>query len=390
MAAGRDLPVVTDLASIFLEGRPMLDVRAPVEFAQGAFPTAENRPLLTDEERHRVGIRYKQAGQVAAIELGHRLVDRTEKARRIARWREFAEAHPGGALYCFRGGQRSRLTQQMLFEATGIAYPRIIGGYKAMRRFLLQTLETRAPNAPLLLVGGRTGVGKTPFLRRFARYIDLEGHAHHKGSAFGREPIPQPTPIDFENRLAIDLLRLRHADETAPILLEDEGKMVGARLIPPPLFERMGRAPLAVIERPLEERVEQSLKDYIIDLEAGYRRVLGRGTAGAEPQLREHILGAIDRLAKRLGGLRHRRVRRLAETGLDAWYGHGDREGLRDLIRVMLVEYYDPMYDYQLRNKRERIAFTGAPDEVAQWLETRGLPAARSRPPARVTAGLAR
>jgi len=373
MAEGRDLPVVTDLASIFLEDRPMMDVRAPVEFDQGAFPRTLNRPLLTDEERHQVGVRYKEAGQEAAIELGYRLVDAAETARRVEQWRAFAEAHPQGLLYCFRGGLRSRLTQQMLFDATGIAYPRVAGGYKAMRRFLIDTLETRAPDAPLLIVGGRTGVGKTPFLRRFARYIDLEGRANHKGSAFGREPVPQPTPIDFENRVAIDLLRLRHADEQAPILLEDEGKMVGARQVPPPLFERMGQAPLAVIERPLEERVEQSLKDYIVDLEAGYRRVLATDSAGAEVQVREHILGAIDRVAKRLGGARHRQVRTMAESALDAWYARGEREGLRDLIRVMLVDYYDPMYDYQLRNKRDRIAFSGSPDEVAEWLESRGL-----------------
>ena len=373
MPEARDLPVITDLASIFLRDRPLMDVRAPVEFDQGAFPRARNRPLLSDEERHQVGIRYKEAGQEAAIELGYQLVDEAEKARRVEHWHAFAEAHPEGALYCFRGGLRSRLTQQMLFEATGIAYPRIAGGYKAMRRFLLETLDTRAPDAPRLLVGGRTGVGKTPFLRRFSRYIDLEGRANHKGSAFGREPQPQPTPINFENRLAIDLLRLRHADAQAPILLEDEGKMVGARQVPPPLFARMGQAPLAVIERPLEERVEQSLKDYIIDLEAGYRHVLDTDAAGAETQVREHILGAIDRVAKRLGGVRHRQVRGMAESALDAWYARGEREGLRDLIRVMLVDYYDPMYDYQLRNKRERIAFSGSPDAVAEWLEARGL-----------------
>ena len=373
MTEARDLPVITDLASIFLEDRPLMDVRAPVEFDQGAFPTARNRPLLTDEERHQVGIRYKEAGQEAAIELGYRLVDEAETVRRVGDWRAFAEAHPDGLLYCFRGGLRSRLTQQMLFEATGIAYPRVAGGYKAMRRFLIDTLETRAPDASLLLVGGRTGVGKTPFLRRFSRYLDLEGRARHKGSAFGREPLPQPTPIEFENRIAIDLLRLRHADDQAPILLEDEGKMVGARQVPPPLFERMGQAPLAVIERPLEERVEQSLKDYIIDLEAGYRHVLDTDAAGAEAHIREHILGAIDRVAKRLGGVRHRRVRSMAESALDAWYARGEREGLRDLIRVMLVDYYDPMYDYQLRNKRERIAFSGSPDEVADWFEARGL-----------------
>ncbi|KTG16696.1 MULTISPECIES: tRNA 2-selenouridine(34) synthase MnmH [unclassified Guyparkeria] len=368
-----DLPVFTDIASVFLEDRPLMDLRAPVEFEQGAFPGAENVPLLTDEERRQVGIRYKEAGQDAAIALGYELVDAEEKARRVAQWRAFAEAYPEGLLYCFRGGLRSRLTQRMLFEETGIVYPRIAGGYKAMRRFLLDAIETQSADAPLIMLGGRTGVGKTPFLHRFERHIDLEGRARHKGSAFGREPEPQPTPIDFENQVAIDLLRLRNRAPDEPILVEDEGKMVGARQVPPALFERMSRSPLVVIERPLDERVEQSLKDYIIDLEAGYRRVLATDADGASTRVREHILGAIDRVAKRLGGARHAQVRGLAEEALDAWYGHEDLDGLRELIRVMLVDYYDPMYDYQLANKRERIVFSGPPEAVAEELARRGL-----------------
>ncbi len=373
MSGRADLPIVTDIASVFLEDRPLLDVRAPVEFEQGAFPGAENWPLLTDEERHRVGIRYKEAGQDAAIALGYQLVDAQEKARRVAQWQAFAEAHPEGLLYCFRGGLRSRLTQQMLFEEAGITYPRVAGGYKAMRRFLLDALETQAADAPLIMLGGRTGVGKTPFLFRFERHLDLEGRARHKGSAFGREPEPQPMPIDFENQVTIDLLRLRHPAPDEPILVEDEGKMVGSRLVPPTLFERMRLSPLVVIERPLDERVEQSLKDYIIDLEAGYRRVLATDAAGASARVREHILGAIDRVAKRLGGVRHAKVRGMAEEALDAWYGQDDVQGLRDLIRVMLVEYYDPMYDYQLASKQDRIVFSGPPEAVAEELASRGL-----------------
>ncbi|MCL7744955.1 tRNA 2-selenouridine(34) synthase MnmH [Guyparkeria hydrothermalis] len=373
MTGRSDLPVYTDIASVFLDDRPLMDLRAPVEFDQGAFPSAENVPLLTDEERHQVGIRYKEAGQDAAIALGYELVDAEEKARRVAQWRSFAQAHPEGLLYCFRGGLRSRLTQRMLFEETGIVYPRIAGGYKAMRRFLLDALATQSVDAPLIMLGGRTGVGKTPFLHRFERHLDLEGRARHKGSAFGREPEPQPTPIAFENQVAIDLLRLRHRAPDEPVLVEDEGKMVGARQVPPTLFERMSSSPLVVIERPLDERVEQSLKDYIIDLEAGYRRVLATDSIGASERVREHILGAIDRVAKRLGGARHAQVRGLAAEALDAWYGRDDLQGLRELIRVMLVDYYDPMYDYQLAKKRDRIVFSGPPEAVDEELAARGL-----------------
>ena len=52
----------------------MIDVRAPVEFVSGALPSATNLPLMNDDERHQVGIRYKNNGQQSAIELGHQLI----------------------------------------------------------------------------------------------------------------------------------------------------------------------------------------------------------------------------------------------------------------------------------------------------------------------------
>ena len=102
-----------DYAGLFLGDIPLLDVRAPVEFAKGAFPTASNLPLLDDDERHRVGIRYKQQGQQAAIDLGNELVSGRKKSARLDAWREWHRAHPDGYLYCFRGGLRSRTTQAL-------------------------------------------------------------------------------------------------------------------------------------------------------------------------------------------------------------------------------------------------------------------------------------
>ena len=83
-------------ADILNRGVPLLDVRAPVEFSQGAFPGAINLPLMEDEERHRVGKRYKQAGQDSAIKLGHELVSGQIKNERVAKWVEFAKAHLAG------------------------------------------------------------------------------------------------------------------------------------------------------------------------------------------------------------------------------------------------------------------------------------------------------
>ena len=46
----------TDYKQIFLADTPMIDTRAPIEFAKGAFPNAVNLPLMTDEERKKVEI----------------------------------------------------------------------------------------------------------------------------------------------------------------------------------------------------------------------------------------------------------------------------------------------------------------------------------------------
>ena len=116
-------PQIEDLASLFLNDVPMLDVRAPVEFEQGAFPNAINIHLMTDEEREAVGIRYKEQGQDAAILLGAELVTEEGRAQRKKAWAEFFERHKdyksgknggGGVLYCFRGGLRSQISKQWI------------------------------------------------------------------------------------------------------------------------------------------------------------------------------------------------------------------------------------------------------------------------------------
>ncbi|MDT9646710.1 tRNA 2-selenouridine(34) synthase MnmH, partial [Pseudomonas sp. JV245A] len=182
----------TDYREIFLNDRPMMDTRAPIEFTKGAFPGVLNLPLMTDQERQRVGTCYKQQGQQAAIVLGHQLVSGAIKEQRIQAWADFARAHPDGLLYCFRGGLRSQIVQQWLKDEAGIAYPRVGGGYKAMRTFLLDTTEQALQQCDFVLLGGMTGTGKTQVLGQLDNALDLEGHANHRGSSFGRRATGQP------------------------------------------------------------------------------------------------------------------------------------------------------------------------------------------------------
>ena len=139
-------PDITDYRDIFLNDRPMMDTRAPVEFAKGAFPGVINLPLMTDDERQRVGTCYKQQGQQAAIVLGHELVSGRIKAERIEQWARFAQANQQGYLYCFRGGLRSQIVQQWLKTEAGIDYRESVADTKPCAPFCWR-LSSKLPRS---------------------------------------------------------------------------------------------------------------------------------------------------------------------------------------------------------------------------------------------------
>lgn len=359
----RSRPDTDDYLSIFLNNSPLLDVRAPVEFERGSFPTAVNAPLMNDDERHEVGICYKEKGQDAAIELGHQLVSGKIKGERIAAWQRFAKDHPEGYLFCFRGGLRSRLTQQWIQES-GLDYPLVKGGYKALRRFLIDQLEERIARSEFRILSGRTGTGKTRVLNQLPNPVDLEGLANHRGSSFGREVTPQPTQIDFENRLSVAMLKAHH-QVGGPIYLEDESRLVGRCALPHSLRERMAQAPLLVLEQPMEERVRIIREDYVVKMAADYTQ--RDGAEAGWHNFEDYLLSALDRIRKRLGGERHQALRSAMVNALENQRVSGHVNGHDLWIGSLLENYYDPMYDYQLAQKAGRILVRGGPQALVNF-----------------------
>lgn len=360
-----DLEQVDDLRDLFLRDVPLLDVRAPVEFAEGAFPTATNLPLIDDEERHRIGITYKTEGQDRAIELGERLVSGALKAQRIAAWRDFVDHHPDAVLYCFRGGMRSKISQRWLLEEAGVRCPRVRGGYKAMRRFLIEQLEINSTTCRPIVIGGRTGVGKTRLLAAVASKIDLEALANHRGSAFGHHPVPQPTQIDFENALSIRLLQ-QVANGNRPFLVEDESRNIGSRHLPATFYQHLQNAPLVLLEASDDERIAITLQEYVHDALAEFTALWG-AEQGFE-RWADYLRTSMNRIRRRLGGDRHAHVTRLLNDALDRHAVHGDTEVHRGWIAFLLTEYYDGMYEYQLDMKVDRTVFRGERDAVLDYL----------------------
>lgn len=340
---------------------PLLDVRAPIEFSHGAFPCATNRPLLDDEQRRLVGTCYKKHGQSAAIALGERLLNDELRAERVAQWTNWVAHNPNGYLYCFRGGQRSKIVQEWLKNA-GVICPRVPGGYKAMRRFLFESIAAIPQQKEIVLIAGATGSGKTDIIEQLPNAADLEGHASHRGSAFGNKVKAQPTQIDFENGLAIDLLRLPSTVGT--LYLEDEGQAIGSLSIPIALYAAMKKAPIVHIDESVDTRTSRILNDYIINNLQDFEQ---ENSITAFLGFREYLLTSLAKIQRRLGGERYQQIKAIMESALATQESSGATQQHSEWIERLLRDYYDPMYHYQLKKNSERIIFKGNTQEFWCW-----------------------
>ncbi|MCF8236690.1 MAG: tRNA 2-selenouridine(34) synthase MnmH [Saprospiraceae bacterium] len=308
--------VACDFLAIRQQGLPILDVRSPSEFKHSRIPGALSFPLFSDEERHEVGYLYKQVSQSAAmvkgLEIaGPKMAAFVQQAMTIAPDQQVA-------VYCLRGGKRSG-SMAWLLENSGFTAFILQGGYKAARRYFLDAL---VPRYPLVRVGGRTGSGKTRILEALReageQVIDLEGMAHHRGSAFGHLGLaPQPSNEYFENKIG-DALALMDKDRV--IWVEDESRHIGRRSLPQPFWQHLIQAPVIFLDVSADLRVQEILQEY--------------GT-----QDTEGLKEAFKRIARKMG-----------PQFVKAALAHLDSGDLEAAARLALA-YYDKSYDFHLVNQ---------------------------------------
>jgi tRNA 2-selenouridine synthase len=281
----------------------------------------------------------------------------------LQQWIDFAQANPEGCLYCFRGGQRSKVVQQWLAEE-GLEYPRVSGGYKAMRQYLMAQTERLAGQFKLVLLGGRTGVGKTEVLLELPDQIDLEGLANHRGSSFGRMLDPQPSQVNFEHPLAIAMLHLEQK-RASRLILEDESRSIGQRAIPTPLWQKMLEAPVIMLTDSMESRIDRTRRDYVDRMAAGFAAACPED--GFE-RFETHLRNSLSRISERLGGQGYREIDQLMDQAFKLQREQADTSAHEAWIARLLTDYYDPMYDYQIKNKQTRIRFSGDAAQVREFL----------------------
>lgn len=354
----------SSFAELFLSQTPLVDVRAPVEFEVGALPNAVNLPLMNDEERAKVGTTYKLQGKEPAIALGHELVSGKVRDERIASWKSFFQNNPEAVLYCFRGGLRSQISQRWLKEA-GIERPLIEGGYKEARSFLREALDHKVQKLQFWVLSGPTGSAKTHILEQLSEklpVIDLEKSAHHRGSAFGAMGERQASQVNFENDVAVQILKVLKSSEPKRVLIEDESRMIGQCVVPEELFTLMRQAPVLYVDEPLENRVENIFADYISSTAIG-RKMFEEGN-----RLFNRYQNSIQQISKKLGGLRTQELLQDLHLAQEDFNNHQGLELNRVWIQKLLQYYYDPLYAQSFAKRNPEIAFRGSGLEVSQFI----------------------
>lgn len=355
-----------NIRELILQNTPLIDVRAPVEFQQGHAPGAINLPILNNEERALIGTIYKNEGNAAAVQRGHEIVSGAVKAERICGWNDYIQKYPNAMIYCFRGGQRSQITQHWL-SAAGVHRPIVKGGYKAIRNFLLSETSRVVEQNSFLVVSGTTGSGKTHFLadhKKSYRVIDLEAVACHRGSAFGRLDFEQPTQANFENKLAADLIQVESSTgESGPLLIEDESSMIGRCATPKDLFEKMRASKVLWIDEPLEIRVQNIFQDYILDSAIGRNEVHARSVF-------LKFRNSIQAISKKLGGLRTQELTALLFQAEKSFLELGQLSENKNWIEKLLVYYYDPLYLSSLARRDVKILFKGSRIDCSDFIKT--------------------
>jgi len=294
----------------------IIDVRAPIEFAEDHLPGAINLPVLSDEERVIVGTIYKQESVFEARKIGASFVSANLSRYLAGELRD----RPGGykpLIYCWRGGQRSR-SMATVFTEVGWPVTLLEGGYKAFRNRVLSDLRELPRRFTYRVLAGLTGTGKTKILKdlegRGEQVLDLEGLANHQGSLLGEpEGGQNMSQKHFESRL---WHALSGFDPARPVWTEAESSKIGQVFCPKSLLHMLRASIRIEVEVPMQDRVAY--------LHANY--------SGWE-QRRDVLMGKLKWLNRRHG-----------QAEIDTWSELADAGHWQELVQRLLEVHYDPAY----------------------------------------------
>lgn len=305
-----------------VQGRVLVDVRSPGEFAVGTIPGSVNVPLFTDEERAMIGTVYKQESTAAARRLAMMTV--SPKIPQIVEQMEELMKRGELVIFCWRGGMRSYAACTFMDL---LRYPikRLRGGYRAYRQLVMDHLGSYEGIAsPVVVLHGMTGVGKTRLLlmlkERGHQVLDLEGMANHRGSVFGAIGLGNPhNQKTFE---AVLWEGIRELDPNRPVFMEAESRRIGRSVMPEWLDQNKKAGTHCLITAPVAERVERLMEDYL---------------PHEDEAVRTALYDALETIRKRM-----------SRNDFEEYHELLDKQEYAAFTAKLLRDYYDPKYKHAL------------------------------------------
>ncbi len=316
-----------------------IDVRSPAEFADGHILGAINVPLFENDERALIGTIYAKQGPDRAKEVGLSVVSPKLPELIQSIKRNAPEERPV-VVYCWRGGMRSKSMVVML-ELAGLHSQQLEGGYKSYRRRVLTRLQNYEFKPEIFVLCGSTGAGKTLLLKTLLRknvpVIDLEGLANHRGSVFGQVGLGrQISAPQFDACLLEELDKL---NQEPFVFVECESKRIGNVYLPDAFFSAMKRGKRMLLETSLEVRIDRLIKEY----------------EAFSVERADEIIASLESLQKRLGKKQLGELKDLFA-----------QKKMREFVRILLINYYDPLYGYEEANKKDQYCFAANGDDLEQ------------------------
>ena len=307
----------------------LVDVRSPEEFEADHICGAINLPVLNDSEFEQVGKLYKKNSPFEASKVGSALVA-SNIAQHLEKFFSDKRKESRIVFYCARGGKRSQAFATVC-KMVGWEPSVLKGGYKAYRKHVLSTIQKFADSKRFVIIGGRTGVGKTDVLEFMRSHghavLNLEKLANHRGSILGAPPSrKQPKQKLFESAIYEEIINIGERD---PIFLESESSKIGNLLIPPGIWQSMKRSPTILIDNTLENRVNYILENYDPDF-----------------LLEEELPKLISIIERKRTNINVEELNQLIA-----------RKNWRSLVSRLITDYYDPLYNHSITRRLDQTIF---------------------------------
>jgi len=192
------------------------------------------------------------------------------------------------------------------------------GGYKAYRRYVVDSLAALPERFTFRVIHGVTGSGKSRLLRTLdaagAQVLDLEDLAAHRGLLLGTLPErPQPSQKMFESLLLRKILAF---DASKEVYVEGESKKIGQLQVSEALIARMRASECLLLRTDTATRVALLMDEY------------------------RHFFSDVTKLGTLLDCLvgMHSRER------IDEWKALAAAGAWPELVARLLEEHYDPAY----------------------------------------------